>query len=202
MLQNEIQTEHLILRPANNEEDLAAFRGALNTEDFHLLLPELSVLLCCEPDEKYCEYKQEHIEDDYFTKNGALYFAICLRESRNYIGHIGLDTMGNQKDRGCIEFYLLPKYRSKGYCQEAIRAMIASFQAGEITGVNGVRLFAEADRINETSIHILHKLGFEIYAEGVFLAEVFVGRVVSGEPEYDSVIVDQYKLELGEDSES
>ncbi len=161
---NEIKTERLYLRPANNGTDLADYLRHLS-----------------EADEWLFQYAEEYSEKLYnmidFTSHLVLCYAVCDKETGRMLGYVGMmpeitDASAN------IEYYIFSEYRRQGYAAEAINALIEAFFRGTLFGFPGKTVVAEVVYENDPSRKLIEKLGFTKTAVGMRMtAEGVIGLV-------------------------
>ena len=89
-----------------------------------------------------------------YEKNGFGLYLIAVRKTNESIGMCGLIRRENLEDVD-IGYALLPRHWSKGYATEAAQATKA--YARDVIGLK--RIVAIVDPANESSIHVLEKLG-------------------------------------------
>lgn len=108
----------------------------------------------------------ENIINQY-EKNGTGRLAVIEKESNQFIGWSGIKLLTEEvngfKNVYELGYRFLPKFWSKGYATESA---IASLDLG-FNQLNADKIYAYADVKNESSNHILTKLGFE--NKGTFL---------------------------------
>lgn len=150
-----IYTKHLVLRPANNDEDLTAYKMLL------------------EPSEYFFQFGyeyEEHLLDNYnFTDLGVICYSAFLKDTGEYIGYAGIMPTDNEPEVGELEYFVSKAHRGKGYCHEAAAALIQAFKSGELTNSKGKTVFAEIIKENTASARVLKRLGFDLKHAGVVL---------------------------------
>lgn len=108
----------------------------------------------------------ENILDQY-AKNGTGRLAIIEKETNRFIGWSGIklltDEVNGFKDVYELGYRFLPEFWGKGYATESAKA---SLDLG-FNQLNVEKIYAYADIENQSSNHILTKLGFE--NKGAFL---------------------------------
>ncbi|WP_251198358.1 GNAT family N-acetyltransferase [Anaerotardibacter muris] len=153
-----IYTDRLILKPANNDSDLTAYKRLL------------------EPSEYYFQFGyeyDEHLLDDYdFTSLGVICYSAFLKNSGEYIGYVGIRPTDNKPEIGEIEYFISKPHRGKGFCHEAAAALIQAFKDGELTEIKGISVFAEIIRENTPSAHVLTRLGFDLEHTSLILYHI------------------------------
>ena len=106
------------------------------------------------------ERAQQRFRDEYLGKPSKLYglWATILKEENAYIGHCGLRFRGNGKGGKAanLAYYLARPYWRRGLATEASRAFIDV----AFSRLHLARLFADVEKGNVASEHILQKLGF------------------------------------------
>lgn len=111
--------------------------------------------LSLEPVDKTFFYKTFlYIKNEEFKKLKELYFGIYSIEKK-VVGFIDLHYFDFAWN---IDYCINPKYRNKGYCKSALKLL---FQFCKDSGVKELKAIVQDS--NCISIHILEKLGFEIY---------------------------------------
>lgn len=110
----------------------------------------------------------ENIINQY-KKNGTARLAVIEKESNRFIGWSGIklltDEVNGFKNIYELGYRFLPEFWGKGYATEAA---LASLDLG-FNQLNVEKIYAYADINNQSSNHILTKLGFE--NKGTFIDE-------------------------------
>ncbi len=110
----------------------------------------------------------ENIINQY-KKNGTARLAVIEKESNRFIGWSGIklltDEVNGFKNIYELGYRFLPEFWGKGYATEAA---LASLDLG-FNQLNAEKIYAYADINNQSSNHILTKLGFE--NKGTFIDE-------------------------------
>ncbi|SHJ98300.1 GNAT family N-acetyltransferase [Epilithonimonas mollis] len=110
----------------------------------------------------------ENIINQY-EKNGTARLAVIEKESNRFIGWSGIklltDEVNGFKNIYELGYRFLPEFWGKGYATEAA---LASLDLG-FNQLNAEKIYAYADINNQSSNHILTKLGFE--NKGTFIDE-------------------------------
>jgi RimJ/RimL family protein N-acetyltransferase len=145
-----IQTERLLIRPFVMK-DAAFILEILNEPSFIQNIGDLGVRTLSDA-ERYIETGPIAS----YARNGFGLCLVTLKESGKSIGMCGLIKRDNLDDVD-IGYALLPKFWSKGYALEAVRAV--KQYACEVVGL--ARLVAIVDRKNQSSIRLLEKLGMQ-----------------------------------------
>lgn len=146
MSAQKIKTERLVMRPANNDEDLTTFKQLLEPCDYLF---------------QYGYEYDEHLLDGYdFTSLGVICYSVFLKDTDEYIGYVGIKPNADDPGLGELEYFISRSYRNKGYCHEAARALIDAFKDGLLTDTRGIELYAETISENAASARVLEKLGF------------------------------------------
>lgn len=141
-----IKTDRLVMKPANNDKDLATYKRLLEPCDYFFQFGY--------------EY-DEHLLDGYdFTSLGVICYSVFLKDTDEYIGYAGIKPDSDDPDIGELEYFIARPHRNKGYCREAAAALIAAFKDGLLTGTKGIELYAETISENTASARVLEKLGF------------------------------------------
>jgi ribosomal-protein-alanine N-acetyltransferase len=163
-----LETERLVLRRLQFKDAGAIFRFRSN--------PEADAMkYMARPLIKNIEEAETLIINSIqsFTDRAALYWAIALRESDEFIGSAGYWRIWKENLRAEIGYQLLPEFQRKGYMYEALRAVISfGFDEYNLHSVE-----ADTDPRNTASIKVLEKFGFvreayfkeNVYFEGEFL---------------------------------
>lgn len=141
-----IKTDRLVMRPANNDEDLTMYKQSLEPCDYFFQFGY--------------EY-DEHLLDGYdFTSLGVICYSVFLKDTSEYIGYAGIKPDSDDPNIGELEYFIARPHRNKGYCREAAAALIGAFKDGLLTGTKGIELYAETIDENVASARVLEKLGF------------------------------------------
>lgn len=91
------------------------------------------------------------------NRNEAILWSIDMKDTKEYVGGICLWNISDDKTQAEIGYDLLPKYRGKGYIQEAIHAVMN--YAFEVLKLD--KIVAEEVRVeNIKSIKALERCGF------------------------------------------
>ena len=121
------------------------------------------------PPVKLKEESAKMIENiiNQYKNNGTGRLAVIEKESNQFIGWCGIklltDKVNGFKNVYELGYRFLPEFWGKGYATESA---LASLDLG-FNQLNANKIYAYADIDNESSNHILTKLGFE--NKGVFL---------------------------------
>lgn len=121
------------------------------------------------PPVKLKEESAKMIENiiNQYKNNGTGRLAVSEKESNQFIGWCGIklltDKVNGFKNVYELGYRFLPEFWGKGYATESA---LASLDLG-FNQLNANKIYAYADIDNESSNHILTKLGFE--NKGVFL---------------------------------
>jgi len=92
-----------------------------------------------------------------FESNKGIRWAILLKETETFIGTIGLNNLNLWSKKAEIGYELHPLYWNKGITTEAVKEVLRySFEE-----LNLFRMGAVTYPQNETSIHLLQRLGFK-----------------------------------------
>lgn len=146
MCADRIEAKRLVLRPANNREDLRRYLADID------------------PDECWyqfgCEYDERLLENCDFTSKGVICHLVFLSSAAAMVGYVGIMPCEDDPSVGYLEYYIFREYRGQGYCQEAVDAILGLSFRGELNYVEGKSLIAEVVGGNDVSIHVLEKLGF------------------------------------------
>ena len=106
------------------------------------------------------ERARQRFRDEYLGKPSKLYglWATILKEENAYIGFCGLRFRANSKGGKAanLAYYLARPYWRRGLATEASSALIDV----AFSRLNLVHLFADVEKGNDASEHILQKLGF------------------------------------------
>ena len=111
---------------------------------------------------------------EFSNRRGQVYFTIEEKKTKEVIGFIGIDP-NEQPATGWMEYYIFKGYRNKGYCKEAVTALVKKALNGklfvpsiesELIGVykrkalklNAIR--AWVSELNIPSIKTLESCGF------------------------------------------
>lgn len=179
MRANDFKTRRLVLKPANNGEDLRRFLADLDPDEFLFQFGR--------------DYDERLLEDYDFTTSGVICYSIFMPDADVMVGYVGILPNENDPSAGSLEYYIFKKHRGQGYCQEAVKAILELFFRGNLSGVRGRSVFAEIVHGNVVSAHILEKLGFvqenigaQIYATGEFDSD--------GKEAFDAVWMISYQL--------
>lgn len=103
--------------------------------------------------------------------------AICLKDSDEFIGAIGLYRINWDAHRSEIGYILNPKHSGKGYMHEACKALL-KFAFEEI-GFHSLEAVINSDNI--PSIKVVEKLGFvreAYFKENTVRAGKFIDTVI------------------------
>ena len=106
-------------------------------------------------------------------KDGQFYFAILLKENKEFIGSVALNELNTAKYN--LEYYIKPEYRKRGYTFEAVKEVLKQafenklvslretikYAAYKKTKTKIKCFYARVDEDNIASIKLLEKLGFE-----------------------------------------
>lgn len=113
-----IKTQRLVLRPISISDSAAICRLTQDEE----ILKYTQI-----PQNNSIRKTKEYItkEDKKVRQGKALHFAITLKEDKQMIGMISLNTINKQHKRTIIGYWLGKQYRNKGYMQEACRALLS-----------------------------------------------------------------------------
>lgn len=108
-----------------------------------------------------------------FNEKRGFRWGIELKETKQLIGTIGLDSWVPKQRRADIGYELHPGYWKNGYAAEAAFKVISfGFQSLELIRIGAI-VFPE----NEPSIKLLNKLGFQ--EEGMLRSYIFQNGVAN-----------------------
>lgn len=103
------------------------------------------------------EYDKKWIEDKIFNNNNQIYLAICLTETKELIGYLGINEIDFRNSKAqWAGINIDKKFSDKGYATEAAKLML-KFVFDEL-GLN--RFYGYWLESNKTSIKMAEKLGF------------------------------------------
>lgn len=145
-----IETERLILRKIDNIKDVTNFfiiRSNSNTM-FHI-------------PRQPAQSEQDVIDlinsgNELYEKGEMMNLAICLKDSDEFIGAIGLYRINWDAHRSEIGYVINPDYSGKGYMHEACKALV-KFAFEEID-FHSLEAVINSDNI--PSIKVVEKIGF------------------------------------------
>lgn len=118
-----------------------------------------------------------------FNAHKAINWKICLKDSQELIGYVGLWRFIPSDFRGEIGFGLSKKYRGKGIAQEAI-SLCCRYGLKQM---NVHSIYANIDPQNVPSIKSLEKVGFQFegvqresfYYNGKFYDSYYMGLLLN-----------------------
>lgn len=110
------------------------------------------------------------------------WFAITDRESKIFMGAIGLSAWDHDHDKAELGFWLLPEFWKKGIVSEALEAIVQ--YAKEVMKLH--RIEAEVETENDASLRTLLKSGFELegikreseFKNGRYISMYFVAKII------------------------
>ena len=159
-INDDIYTDRLILKPYDEElsrvyQDFLLDNEAEFEDYFH---------------EKY-DY--DAIESMHLQKEFRYHFAILLKESKDYIGSVGI-TLKRANSVYNLEYIILPEHRQKGYAFEATTALLDIIKTNKLSYlensvfINFFNLCKPTIKVveaivledNKKSINLVEKLGF------------------------------------------
>lgn len=111
-----IVTERLILRPVESgDKKLFAYHFKKDGDFF--------TYSGYEPTTKWIE--------KFSDRRGQAYFTIEEKKTKEVIGFIGIDLQ-EQPATGWVDYYIFKEYRNRGYCREAITALVKKALNGKL----------------------------------------------------------------------
>jgi len=119
------------------------------------------------------EYSKDSVNRSTHPKDGQLYFAILLKQNREFIGSIALSEINSAKCN--IEYFIKPEYRKNGYAFEAVGEILKQLFKNKLVRlketikysvykkikINKNCVSARVDINNISSTKLLEKLGFK-----------------------------------------
>lgn len=125
---------------------------------------------------------------DRFVRGIGIRWAIELKESGEYIGDCGFNPWNKSDRKAEIGYALIPKFWSKGYALEAVKALV-HYGFTELDIVELHRMVAMIESGNKKSAQLVKKIGF--HYEGTLRDDVLKnGKFVS--TEVYSLLRDEY----------
>ena len=113
----------------------------------------------------YMTLEATEVQMKWFRDNKANgtghWWALELKDSKDFVGGIGITSVNREHQRGEFGYWLLPEYWKKGHMKEALRAVV-DFAFNQ-WGLH--RLMDEVETENQGSSATLESLGFQ--KEGV-----------------------------------
>lgn len=161
-MKKNIFTQHLILRPSNQERDGEIFFQMLldaGNEDFRTFTGVNAYGSFLFAFRAYFKHFGEY-----------LYALFPKNEPDKFIGYAGFHKdwdFSDYENRFEVEFYVAENYRNAGYATEAMTMLLKKFFDGELIENcdKNSALRAKALSRNKASIRVLEKLGFEKWSE-------------------------------------
>lgn len=119
-----------------------------------------------EADEIFVQYGYEPTEEILEAIRepyaGTMLFSMISKTDGDMLGYIGItEELDN------LEFYTFPDYRNQGYCTEAVKVLLQAYLCGDLTGTPHDQVYGETIDVNEASMRVLEKCGFEKKAVGM-----------------------------------
>jgi RimJ/RimL family protein N-acetyltransferase len=150
MLPPILQTQRLILSLLTLE-DVAAFAAYRND-------PEIARYQTWYPvtEESVQELVEQQHRLPFGTQDQWFQFGIRLLSDRTLIGDIGIHFLDNQFQIAEIGYAIAQPYQKHGYATESVKAM----QKYCFTSTPLNEIHATCDILNNTSMHLLEKIGF------------------------------------------
>ena len=143
-----METGRMVLRPGTRE-DYDKYIAHVVAAD------EIYVQYGYEPTEEILEA----IREPYA---GTMLFSMISKTTGDMLGYIGITEEFDN-----LEFYTFPDYRNRGYCTEALKVFLQAYLCGDLTGTPHDQVYGETIDINEASMRVLEKCGFEKKAVGM-----------------------------------
>jgi len=111
--------------------------------------------------------------NDLLSNETGVWWAICQKQTAEFIGACGFNNWMKEHRRAEIGFWLLPSFQHKGYMREAVKMIMEyGFTVMELH-----RIEAIVESENENSSQLLQKLGFSF--EGTHReCEIKNGRLI------------------------
>ncbi len=94
--------------------------------------------------------------DDLLQNETGIWWAIKLKENKEFIGACGFNNWSKDHKRIEIGFWLLPQYQGKGFMWEAVSSILVY----AFTQLDVHRIEAIVENGNDNSSKLLKKLGF------------------------------------------
>lgn len=144
-----IHTNRLLIRPLvpSDAEPLWAYKRLPEAVRFQNWRPQSL--------EEIKRFIQAMAEIRVDTPGGWLQVAVCLKETNEMIGDVGLHFLGDPAQAE-IGYTVSPLHQRKGYATEAVRAVLGYL----FDGLGKHRVTASLDPRNTPSAAVLEKLGF------------------------------------------
>jgi len=165
-----LETENLILRQINSEDDHEVFELRSNSETMKFIPRPLAVTI--EDAQKFIIDCNSSIE-----KNELINWAISKKEDNKLIGMIGFFRMQPENFRGEVGYILNPNFHGKGIMKEALdKALKYGF---EVLNFHSIEAVIDPQNIN--SEKLLQKAGFSKEAhfkENFFYNDEFLDTVI------------------------
>jgi [ribosomal protein S5]-alanine N-acetyltransferase len=145
-----LETERLILRKIDIDKDIVDFFVLRSDPEVMKYIPR-----------KVATEHQEVIDlinagNEGYERGEMMNLAMILKESKQFIGAVGLYRINWDNHRSEIGYILNPLHSGKGYVQEACTALIKF--AFEEVGFHSLEAVIHPD--NHKSIHVVEKLDF------------------------------------------
>ncbi|MBS1929907.1 MAG: GNAT family N-acetyltransferase [Bacteroidetes bacterium] len=156
----ELQTDRLLLRRLEIKDECEIFQ--LRSDK--IVSKYLTRHLCKTMEEARAFIQKINVA---IENNESVYWAICLKKDKKFIGTICLWNISWENERAEVGFELLPDFQKKGYMREAlIKVLDFVFNTIHFHSIEGVVISG-----NQPSINILEKSHF--IREGYFRENVF-----------------------------
>ncbi|MEL7339205.1 MAG: GNAT family N-acetyltransferase [Bacteroidota bacterium] len=160
------QTPRLHIRPIEPDDLASVYKGLSHPE----VIRYYGV--------SYTSLEATQAQMDWYQKlpheKSGQWWAICKRDSLEFLGAIGLNDWEQQHRKAEFGLWLLPEHWRKGYIQEAVPPMLN--YAFEEMKLHRIEAFVESE--NQASQKALRRLGFQ-HEGSMRDAEFKNGRFIS-----------------------
>ena len=96
-----------------------------------------------------------------YAEQAGIRWAIRLKATGHLVGTCGFNSWNSKMQHAVIGYDLLPVFWGKGYCSEAVRAIIETAFAGNLACGKLHRIQADTVPGNDASEALLRRLGFK-----------------------------------------
>ncbi len=145
-----IQTERCLLRKIVASDQQKIYEGLSNPE----VIKYYGV--------SYQSYEATSAQMDFYndlvSNETGIWWAICLKQTTEFIGACGYNNCLKEHRRAEIGFWLLPQFQQKGFMSEGVQAIVDY----GFNKMNFHRIEAIVEGGNENSSKLLKKLGFDL----------------------------------------